>query len=92
MAKAQAQTQVKVKDPETGKDIKVELGSLHAPLPWAEPYPASKVNEKGEEQVFVKVTLLQDVIVNGVKMAAGPQTVGAGFAHQHAAVLVGQRE
>lgn len=85
--------------PEVKKEAKKEVqkapkadGSMENPFPWVPPYPATKLDKEGKETVFVKGELTQDVILNSAKMSAGPQVMGAGFAHQHAAVIAAPKE
>lgn len=88
----------------TKKEVKA--GTEHNPLLWTEPYPASVLKEVKvgkdksgkpvvalKETVFVRATPTQDLIINGNKMAAGVDvTVGADFAHAHAAALTTPKE
>lgn len=63
-------------------------GSPHRPFPWADPYPASKLDEDGKtETVFIRATASQDIIVNGEMKKAGMVILPCNFAHQHAHVL-----
>lgn len=90
----------KEKEVKTKPETKVKAnGSLDRPFPWKPPYPEAVYKDvkegdvvKSVETVFVSCLLTQDVILNGIKMSAGPQTVGAGFAHQHSAVCAAPKE
>lgn len=63
-------------------------GEQHRPLPWVEPFPASKLDAEGKnETVFVRATTSQDIILNGKAYKAGQHTLPANFAHAHASVL-----
>jgi hypothetical protein len=83
------------------KSAAPKLGTEHNPLPWADPYPASVLQEVKvgkdkdgkpvmgmKETVFVRATPTQNITINGNKMPAGVDvTVGADFAHAHSAAL-----
>lgn len=72
----------------TKKVKEAKQGTEHNPLPWSDPFPASYLDAKGKETVFVAAIPTQDIIVNGTTMGAGKvATMGADFAHAHAGAL-----
>lgn len=55
---------------------------------WVEPFPASKLADDGKtETVFVRVTINQEITLNGVKHPPGQAILPCCAAHQFAHVL-----
>lgn len=73
----------KKEDPAPAVEVKITspLGAFNNPIPWVSPFP------RGGEEIYVRATLSQEVILNTVKYHVGQVIIPSLFAHQHTSIL-----